>query len=351
MSKLGGGQSKFWCFTINNPKRGFDDLNSVKNWDYMVAGKEVGKNNTPHLQCFVAYHVRTRFSTVKVQLPTAHIERMMGTPEQASVYCKKDGDYMEFGTMPDYFGGKTGGDAKHERYNSAIDLAKKGDFEKMEDLHPDMYWNNYHTMKRIAMDNPQPVKIINIFEHEWIWGKTGVGKSYTARKENPIYYTKSHNKWWCGYKKEDVVLYDDLDRSEAPWVGAFLKNWSDHYPFHGETKGDGMLIRPKKIVVTCNYSIEELFGHDEMLCEALTRRFKIRHFVVPFDMDQLKDPENPPIAPPVRAIVIPDDDFADHSLHSEEEALEDEKDERFEYPNNEEYTLINIESDSDSFID
>lgn len=312
---LGNGtRSKFWCFTINNPKKGFDELNTIKNWAYMIAGKEVGEDKkTPHLQCFVAYNVRTKFSTVKLQIPNAHIERMISTPVQASEYCKKDGDFMEFGELPDFFGGKTGGDAKHQRYNSAIDLAKAGDFETMEDLHPDMYWNNYHTMKRIAMDNPKKTDNINILKNEWIWGKPGIGKSYTARQENPGCYIKSHNKWWLGYKQEPVVLFDDLGKTDAPWIGEFLKQWGDHYPFPSETKGDGMVIRPQRIIITSNYSIDTLFGHDEELVLALKRRYKERNIIVPFDMKELKKKED--------IIVIDEEDegFAEHSAHSEKE--------------------------------
>jgi len=278
----------------------------------MVAGKEVGDAGTPHLQCFVCYNARTRFSTIKQQLPTAHIERMMGTPQQASDYCKKDGDYLEFGTLPtDYQGGATGGNAKHARYKSAIGLAKSGDFDEIEDQHPDMYWNSYHTMKRISMDNPKPIGNLKKLNNEWIWGPTGTGKSHTAREENPGYYIKSHNKWWLGYKNEPCVIIDDISKTEAAWFGEHLKQWCDKYPIPTETKGDGKVIRPEKIVVTSNYTIEELWGHDEHLCQAITRRFKERHFAIPY---------------------IPDDDaiiadivdqarkaYAEHSAHSEED--------------------------------
>jgi len=134
----------------------------------------------------------------------------------------------------------------------------------------------------MAMDNPKIPDSIPVLKNEWIWGKTGLGKSSTARKENPGFYIKSHNKWWLGYKGEDCVILDDISRSEANWLGEHLKQWADHYPFPSETKGDGMVIRPKKIVVTSNYSIDDLWGHDEDLCDALKRRFKVRHIVQPF---------------------------------------------------------------------
>lgn len=41
MSSLQNGRSKYWCLTINNT-HDYNKLNSVKNWDYIVAGREIG---------------------------------------------------------------------------------------------------------------------------------------------------------------------------------------------------------------------------------------------------------------------------------------------------------------------
>lgn len=276
------GQSKFWCFTINNPKKNYKDLDGLKKWDYLVVGNEIGEHGTPHLQCFIAFKTRTKFSTIKNQLPRAHIEKMMGNPKQASTYCMKDGNYEIFGELPDYSGGATGGEKKAINYRRIIDLAETSDFNTIKEENPGLYFRHYPTIKRIAMDNPVMPEDNDELKNEWIWGKTGLGKSKTARKENPGYYIKSHNKWWMGYRGEKVAIIDDISRTEATWLGEHLKQWSDHYSFPSETKGDGKVIRPEKIVCTSNYSIETLWGHDEDLCESIKRRFKVRHFVEPF---------------------------------------------------------------------
>ena len=38
-----------------------------------------------------------------------------------------------------------------------------------------------------------------------------------------------------------------------------LKNWADLFPFVAETKGGSMLIRPARIVVTSNYTIQQVY--------------------------------------------------------------------------------------------
>lgn len=279
------GQSRCWVFTLNGTHN-VDKLNSIKNWTYMVAGREVSSSGTRHLQGFVIYKTRTKFSTIKKQLPEAHIERMMGSSKEASDYCKKDGDYNEFGIFEDLagYGGKNGSGGKQAKvnYDKIISLAENHKFDDIRKEDPGVYFRHYHTIKRIAMDNPIPVQELEELKNEWIWGKTGLGKSRTARLENPGYYIKSHNKWWLGYKGEDTILIDDISRSEAQWMGEHLKQWSDHYGIPVETKGDGMVIRPKKIIVTSNYSIDQLWGHDEDLCESIKRRFIERHIIAPF---------------------------------------------------------------------
>ena len=92
----------------------------------------------------------------------------------------------------------------------------------------------------------------------WIKGAAGVGKSFGVRKVfKGKLYLKDHNKWWDGYDGEETVLIDDV-HMDSRFLVHFLKIWADAYPYNAETKGGMMRIRPKWIIVTSNYDLEDL---------------------------------------------------------------------------------------------
>lgn len=100
-----GRKSKYWCFTLNNYDEG--DINQLRNLmdsgtlvSYVVFGREVGENGTPHLQGYVEF--KTRWDLVRCTrsfLPRAHFEQRRGTPQEAADYCKKDGDWEQSGEI------------------------------------------------------------------------------------------------------------------------------------------------------------------------------------------------------------------------------------------------------------
>lgn len=85
---------KGWCFTINNfTQEDINDIIKFQNEYFYIYGKETGASGTHHLQGYLHFHKKVRFSQVKAIINKAHIEPRKGTKEQAVQYCQKDGDY------------------------------------------------------------------------------------------------------------------------------------------------------------------------------------------------------------------------------------------------------------------
>ena len=117
--------------------------------------------------------------------------------------------------------------------------------------------------------------------NEWHYGLTGTGKSRSVRSKFPAHYIKGCNLWWCNYAGEDTVIIEELGpRMLGP---QHLKIWADHYPFAVEGKGYSGKIRPARIVVTSNYSIQDVYP-DERDWKPLERRFTVHHYEEPFIM-------------------------------------------------------------------
>lgn len=97
-------RAKRWVFTLNNPTP--EEVVNLNNLgpqvEYLVFGNEVGENGTPHLQGYVHFKAAVRFTTAKNKLsPRVHLEVARGSPEEAATYCKKDGNFQEYGVLPE----------------------------------------------------------------------------------------------------------------------------------------------------------------------------------------------------------------------------------------------------------
>lgn len=94
-------RSRHWCFTLNNYTDGdLDRLAALEGRvDYLIFGKEVGLNGTPHLQGFVSFPTRIRLTAVIQHIGQAHCT-VARHVKQAIEYCRKDGEVTEFGVQP-----------------------------------------------------------------------------------------------------------------------------------------------------------------------------------------------------------------------------------------------------------
>lgn len=285
-------KGKYWCYTINNPTD--EDLAPPESeFSYHVCGKEVGEVGTPHYQGYICMNDRRSLQTMKVMMPRAHLELARGTHKQASDYCKKgqqsseewkshgilgpnygkNADFFELGELP-LERGVAGGQKVKRDWETAWDLAKAGDIESIDAA---IRFPYYNAAKRIKQDYQRPAGSLDAVCGVWYVGPPNTGKSFMAREKFPALYDKACNKWWDGYQGEDVVLLDDFDVNHKV-LGHHLKRWADRYSFPAEHKGTTTQIRPKKIIVTSNYHISEIFFEDPVLVAALQRRFVVEEF-------------------------------------------------------------------------
>lgn len=264
-------KSRGWCFTINNFTEGDINLCAILKdiAEYVVWGEEIGEQGTPHLQGFVLFKHPQHLKRLKTLLPRAHLEQQRGTAAQAADYCKKDGDFTEYGEYP------ATKKSLSDQYRECISLAESGQLDTIKELYPGIYLRYLSTFRSMVV---RCGDILDELQSEWWVGPTGTGKSRTLWELYPDHYGKALNKWWDGYNGEETVAIEELNPESAKYLGHFIKIWGDRYPFSAEIKGGTLRrIRPKRIIVLSNYSIDECFPMSQD-SDPIKRRFHVKHF-------------------------------------------------------------------------
>lgn len=129
--------SKNWCFTLNN----YDDEAQervralVPNTEFLIFGREVGDSGTPHLQGFVRFKNRVRFDKVARLIPGAHLS-VARNVSKAAEYCRKDGDFEEFGELPV---DKSGKRSDIDMFKEAVDNGEVKTLADARDDHSSVY--------------------------------------------------------------------------------------------------------------------------------------------------------------------------------------------------------------------
>lgn len=278
-------KNREWVFTLNNwtPEE-YEKLVTSK-FRYLVVGKETGKNGTPHLQGYIVTTNSVRFTVIKTLMPRCWCawRAKRSSPEKASNYCKKDGDFFEEGKIPRQ--GKRN-DLSDYVQNVQDIIEETGKPPRMR--HDIVAFPNiiakYPKFAALVKSEFYTPRVLNPDEVNIIWfhGETGTGKSrpiwkewYTDKSyEEKMYIKKCTSYFWCNYDYQDTVYMEEADPKTFIDVST-LKTWLDLYPFMADIKhANGMMIRPTRILITSNYHPIE-FQWPKKCYDAIARRMKI----------------------------------------------------------------------------
>lgn len=207
----------------------------------------------------------------------AHIERCKGTAVENETYCKKEGKWEEHGEPPmeQKRKGEEGKKESERKWRRLYDLAVEGKMEEIGEEFP--------REAIVCHGHIQKLRESKVGNHTrnlagccglWLHGEANAGKTHKATTMFPGSYEKKANKWWCRYNDQPVVIINDVSPFQKKDITDHLKIWADKYPFPAETKGGGFQgLRPRKIVVTSQYTIDEVW-EDRETRAAMHRRFK-----------------------------------------------------------------------------
>lgn len=216
----------------------------------------------------------TRLRTIKNKTTNRlHLEKANGTDEQNKTYCSKNNDFWEYG--------------KPTRQGQRTDLEKtcteiingETNIQTLAKNNPTVFVKYYKGIQELIKTiHPIPPRDFKTEVH-YIWGKPGTGKSKTAKMEadntSEKTYYKPRGEWWDGYKQHENVIIDDF----YGWIKYDeLLKICDRYPYKVQVKFGYEEFTTKRIWITSNVPLEELYKFEGYTIEAIKRRCTtIRH--------------------------------------------------------------------------
>jgi len=263
------------CWTLNNwTERQVQSLRLLapdSGVSYICWGYEkCPTSDTPHLQgyCEIEKDTRMKFMTLHKYLFRSHIERRVGTQEEAINYCKgicakkKDlplNKFEEYGTPA------VQGKGVKVCFDKALELVKGGIsrdklFEEMTGL------LRYSKSVDVLFEQFSPFVPKSKPKVIWYWGDAGVGKSYQAflecgYKREDVYAKCCTTKWFDGYRNQPCVVFDDYGENACTAFRATgLKMLIDEYAGDVEAKGRVLKFSPKLIIFTSAKHPSEYFS-------------------------------------------------------------------------------------------
>lgn len=268
-------KAKHWCFTLNNyTEDELAILGAIGNElpgtiKYIVYGRERGDNGTPHLQGYISFSKRKTLASIRALIGSrGHYEIARGSPKQAADYCKKDGDYSEFGTPPAGQGTRT------DLAEVAQTVRDGSTFSQVADQHPASAIRYGNGILRL-IQLKRPDRRTQTPELWCFYGKTGTGKTRRVHDwvDHDDLWISSGTQWFCGYDGHKCVLFDDYDGS---WFKiTYLLKLIDRYVFQVPVKGSMVWWYPDHIYFTSNQHPTEWYpGATQNHQDALLRRFR-----------------------------------------------------------------------------
>lgn len=190
-------KARYWVFTWNNySDASLEHLRSLT-FVYLVFGKEVGENGTPHLQGTICFEKQHRFNAVKQMISNdIHLE-MCKDLKSSVVYCKKDGDFEELGECP-----KMGKRSDLEDVKLAVKSNPNIKLSELRESYSEVYARYERWLQKYVQDN-RPVPEIESHPLR-PWQQDLNAKLNLAPDKRKVFFIvdtigNSGKSWFCHY--------------------------------------------------------------------------------------------------------------------------------------------------------
>lgn len=221
-------RSRAWSFTINNYT--FEDMLTMFSNDarYLIFGFECG--TTEHIQGYIYFDNARSFKSMRSMLPRAHIEKSIASPQSNIDYCKKEGEFYEFGEIPE--------PGKRNDLESLVSMIEDGYSRKeIREAYP-----KYYFMYKNKIESMVPVKTKNKDRYLYIQPET---QKYAYSGA----YVQLEWELWEG---EDIMVMPAYTHYD-------VQSWNAGFPPKTRRGFEIVSVDPKIIILTYKDKKEEAY--------------------------------------------------------------------------------------------
>lgn len=275
--------SRSYCFTLNNYTnthlailynrycKSRDEDGKIR---YICYGREIGEQGTPHLQGYLELNEPMRMSGCKdlFGINGLHLEKRMGTRDQARDYTKKDTKWIEFGNW------RAGGQGRRMDIITTMEDIKEAVKEnkktiEMVEKHPVIWAANLKFCEKVqGLYEAEVTKEFRKVDVEVLWGSAGIGKTKTVHEYDPDVFTANCDDSFIfdGYDGQKTILLDDF-KGQVKYKN--LLRILDGYQYRCNVKGGHRYARWTKVFITANDPPSDWYSYG--LTPALRRRLTV----------------------------------------------------------------------------
>jgi hypothetical protein len=258
-------RSRNWVLTINYKENDpmtneelLEIITNIKGIVYTSFQFEQGEQGTYHHQAYISFKNAKTFDTIKKIFPSAHIEKMQGTPQQASEYCTKEdtriSDSITWGELPIQ--------GKRSDLEDIYSMIKNGcDLDEIRDLYPGQYiryMSKIHEIYQEILEEKYKKTFRNV-EVIYLHDKPGIGKTrYIMEKygyEN-VHRVSNYKHPFDTYHAQNVLVLEEF-RSSLP-IEEML-HYLDGYPIRLPARYSDKVACYEKVYIVSNWIYEQQY--------------------------------------------------------------------------------------------
>jgi len=247
-----------------------------KNIKYLIVGEEVcPTTGKKHQQAYVNFSNPVEFNSIKKIDSKWNIQAAKGSAEDNKIYCSKDGNFREFGTIPEP--GKRNDLAGIKKKLSEGESLTKVVLNDCENLQQIRFAEKLFEYGQKQKRRNWETKVT------WVYGPSGCGKSKYAfdKFEGLDYFVAGENTgsfFWDGYEGEEYVIFDDFRGNHMTLTN--LLRALDRYEYRVSVKGSSRQLVAKKIIITSIRHPQDVYAslmNEEPIQQLLRRINKIKN--------------------------------------------------------------------------